>query len=289
MSNVKFFKRAGWRARRETIDKMCLETDMLDFVEVAPEGARSGRPWRIARRLRAAAGEGKAKPGLVWLAGFRSDMLGRKARFLDERSKGEGRACLRFDYSGHGESEGLFEDGAIGDWLEQSVRLFDVSTQGPQILVGSSMGAWIALLLARRLAQKGETYRLKALVLIAPAVDFTEELIWKNLGATARWEIIERGVWMAPSPYGTEPTPITRRLIEEARAHLLLGDVVQAHAPVHILQGLQDQEVPWRHAAALMERLANDHATISYIRDGDHRLSRDEDLERLAAAIDSLS
>jgi pimeloyl-ACP methyl ester carboxylesterase len=267
---------------------MRMENDILDFVEVARERPRSGPPWRIARRLRAAAGDAKPKPGVVWLGGFKSDMLGTKARFLDDWAKSEGRACLRFDYSGHGESEGLFEEGAIGDWLEQSVRLFDISTQGPQIVVGSSMGAWIALLLARRLAQKGEAHRLKALVLIAPAVDFTEELIWKNLEEKAQREIFERGVWRMPSLYASEPTPITRRLIEEARAHLLLGGVVRAYAPVHILQGLCDRDVPWRHAAALMEHLAADPATISFIREGDHRLSRNEDLERLAAAIDSL-
>jgi pimeloyl-ACP methyl ester carboxylesterase len=267
---------------------MSVEDDNLDFVEVERAQPRSGPPWRIARRFRRAAAE-SAKPGVVWLGGFKSDMLGTKACFLDEWSKAEGRSCLRFDYSGHGESDGLFEEGAIGDWLEQSVTLFDMSTSGQQIVVGSSMGAWIALLLARRLAQRGEAHRLKALVLIAPAVDFTEELIWKNLTEDAKREILEKGVWAMPSPYSAEPTPITRRLIEEGRSHLLFDGVVRSHAPVHILQGLRDEDVPWRHAARLMERLAADPATISFIRDGDHRLSRDEDLEQLAAAIDSLS
>ncbi len=268
--------------------KMSVDDDILDYVEVARATSRSEPPWRIARRLRKPLAE-PPKPGVVWLGGFNSDMRGTKACFLDEWSRTEGRSCLRFDYSGHGESDGLFEDGAIGDWLEQSIQLFDISTQGCQIVVGSSMGAWIALLLARSLAQRGEAHRLKALVLIAPAVDFTEELIWKNLDDQARRDIVERGVWGMPSLYASEPTPITRRLIEEGRDHLLFGGVIRSHAPVHILQGLCDQDVPWRHAAALMERLAADPATISFIREGDHRLSRDEDLERLSAAIQSLS
>jgi len=262
-----------------------VEDDILDFVEVAP---RTGPRWRIARRLRRPAAS-PAKPGVVWLGGFKSDMRGTKACFIDDWARNEGRSCLRFDYSGHGESDGVFEEGVIGDWLEQSAALFELSTEGAQILVGSSMGAWIALLLARRLAEKGEAHRLKAMILTAPAVDFTEELIWKNLADDARREILERGVWAMPSIYASEPTPITRRLIEEARAHLLLGGLVRAYAPVHILQGLCDPDVPWRHAATLMECLAADPATISFIRDGDHRLSREQDLERLAAAIDCLS
>lgn len=263
--------------------------DILDHVDAPRAAPESGPPWRIARRLRKAAGAGQARPGVVWLGGFKSDMLGTKATFLDDWAKRHGRAFLRFDYSGHGESSGRFEDGAIGDWLSQSVSLFEMSTRGPQIVVGSSMGAWIALLLARHLARKNETRRLKALVLIAPAVDFTEALIWKKLGAKQRRAILEQGSWPAPSLYPTDPAPapITRRLIEEGRTHLLLGGVVRSYAPVHILQGMRDADVPWRHASTLLERLVADSATISFIRDGDHRLSRDEDLAQLAAAIEA--
>jgi pimeloyl-ACP methyl ester carboxylesterase len=263
------------------------EQDILDFVEVAGADPESASPWRIARRLRKATGLGQVKAGVVWLGGFKSDMLGSKARFIDGWAKQHGRALLRFDYSGHGESSGRFEDGAIGDWLDQSVSLFEISTHGPQIVVGSSMGAWIALLLARRLAQKNEARRLKALVLIAPAVDFTEALIWKKLGAKQKGAILESGSWPEPSLYSSDPTPITRRLIEEGRRHLLLGGIVRSYAPVHILQGIRDPDVPWRHASLLLERLVADSATISYIRDGDHRLSRDEDLAQLVAAIES--
>ncbi|HTO79240.1 MAG TPA: alpha/beta fold hydrolase, partial [Methylocystis sp.] len=150
----------------------------LDFVEVRRDDARF---WRIARRLRPAFPGAKARPGHVWLGGFASDMQGFKASFLDARAAASGRAMLRFDYSGHGESAfdvpgGRFEDGSIGDWLEQSVALFLASTAGPQLVIGSSMGAWIALLLAQRLQAQGEAKRLLGLLLIAPAVDFTEEL-----------------------------------------------------------------------------------------------------------------
>jgi pimeloyl-ACP methyl ester carboxylesterase len=257
-------------------------TESLDHLDVErPDG---GAPWRLARRQRQARGR-NARPGLVWLGGFASDMRGTKAGFLDDRARADGRALLRFDYSGHGESEGRFEDGCIGDWLEQSVAMFLKSTRGPQIVVGASMGAWIALLLARRLAALDQSSRLKALVLLAPATDFTEELLWKGLSDEARSDIMTGGVWLRPSAYAPEPTPITRRLIEEGRAHLLLGDVIRTHAPVHILQGMDDPDVPWSHAQALMERLVCDCADLSLIAGGDHRLSRDEDLALLAETI----
>lgn len=259
----------------------------LDFIDVAnPSG---GAPWRIARRLRKATAAGAGAPGLVWLGGFASDMESTKAGYLDAWARERGRAFLRFDYSGHGASEGRFEDGCIGDWLEQTAAVFDRSTQGPQIVVGSSMGGWLALLLARRLAEKGDERRLAGLVLLAPAVDFTEELMWKELDETARREIVEKGVWMRASRYSPDPTPITRRLFEDGRAHLLLGGVVRAHARVHILQGMADPDVPWRHALTLAEHLAADPVTLTFIADGDHRLSREEDLAQLGAAVALMS
>jgi pimeloyl-ACP methyl ester carboxylesterase len=220
-------------------------------------------------------------------------MRGAKASFVDAYAASQGRALLRFDYSGHGESAfdtpgGRFEDGAIGDWLEQSLSLFEVSTRGPQILIGTSMGAWIALLLARRLNEIRLRDRLRALLLLAPAVDFTEELLWKTLPAAARRLIAEKGVYARPSPYGATPTPITRRLVEEGRAHLLLGGPVRAHAPTHIVQGVLDKDVPWRHALALADRLVDDPVTISLVSDGDHRLSRPQDLARLVTTLDAL-
>lgn len=254
-----------------------------DFLTIPnPAG---GPAWRIARRLTPAM-RPDAGPGLVWLGGFASDMSGTKAQFLAERAQAQGRACLRFDYSGHGASDGRFIDGCIGDWLAQSVAVFEASTQGPQILIGSSMGGWLALLLARHLAAAGGLARLAGLVLLAPAVDFTEELMWAELDAAARAELMEKGVWGRPSDYAPEPTPITRRLIEDGRRHLLFGGMIRTHAPVYILQGMADPDVPWRHALRLVEHMSADPVTLSFIADGDHRLSRPQDLAQLAAAVD---
>jgi pimeloyl-ACP methyl ester carboxylesterase len=254
-----------------------------DFLTIPnPAG---GPVWRIARRLTPAQ-RPDAGPGLVWLGGFASDMSGTKAQFLAERAQAQGRACLRFDYSGHGASEGRFIDGCIGDWLAQSVAVFEASTQGPQILIGSSMGGWLVLLLARHLAAAGALARLAGLVLLAPAVDFTEELMWAELDAAARAELMEKGVWGRPSDYAPEPTPITRRLIEDGRRHLLFGGMIRTHAPVYILQGMADPDVPWRHALRLVEHMSADPVTLSFIADGDHRLSRPQDLAQLAAAVD---
>jgi pimeloyl-ACP methyl ester carboxylesterase len=258
-----------------------------DIVEV--ENPAGGPPWRIARRIRRATPDGAGAPGVVWLGGFASDMASTKAGFLDEWARARGRAFLRFDYSGHGASDGRFADGCIGDWLTQTAAVFERSTTGPQIVVGSSMGGWLALLLARRLAEKGEENRLAGLVLLAPAVDFTEELIWRNLDDAARRDIMESGAWMRASQYSPEPTPITRRLIEDGRRHLLLGGVIRAHAPVHILQGMADPDVPWRRALTLVEHLSADPVTLSFVADGDHRLSREQDLVQLAAAIEGMS
>lgn len=260
------------------------EEEFHDFLETPrPDGA----PRRIARRWRKARGKGASRAGIVWLGGFKSNMSGTKASFLDDLAKRSGRAFARFDYSGHGRSDGRFEEGTIGDWLEQSLAVFE-ATNGPQILVGSSMGGWIALLLARRLARQGRAHRLAGMVLIAPAVDFTEELLWKSFADDVRRVIMERGAWAQPSSYAQEPMLFTRRLIEEGRRHLLLGETIRSYAPVHILQGMKDAEVPWRHALALLERLAGDPVTLSLVKDGDHKLSRAQDLARLAAAIETL-
>jgi pimeloyl-ACP methyl ester carboxylesterase len=255
--------------------------DALDFLDIPnPQGS----PWRIARRVRAATAEAEKAPGLVWLGGFASDMDGTKASFLDEWAQARGRALLRFDYSGHGRSDGRFEDGCIGDWLEQSVEVFERSTKGPQIVIGSSMGAWIALLLARRLAAKGESARLAGLILLAPAVDFTEALMWESFKKRTRSEIMKTGVLRRP-----DHPPVTWRLIEEGRNHLLLGGLIRAHARVHILQGMRDADVPWRHALTIVEHLNADPVTLTFIADGDHRLSRPEDLAQLAAAVEMMS
>jgi pimeloyl-ACP methyl ester carboxylesterase len=234
--------------------------------------------------VRARAG---AAPGLLWLGGFKSDMQGTKALALDGWAAAHGRACVRFDYSGHGESGGLFTDGTIGRWLEESVAVFDLFCSGPQVAIGSSMGGWMALLLARALARRKTSApraTVAGLVLIAPAPDFTEELMWKAFAPEVRQEIETKGVWLRPSEYG-EPYPITRTLIEEGRNHLLLGSAIDVGCPVRILQGAQDPDVPWQHAFALAHRLPSDDVVLTMIQDGDHRLSRPQDIARILAAV----
>jgi pimeloyl-ACP methyl ester carboxylesterase len=236
---------------------------------------------RIAVRSRAG-----GSPGLFWLGGFKSDMKGTKAIALDEWAEKHGRACIRFDYSGHGESGGAFTDGTIGRWLEESAAVFERFARGPQVLIGSSMGGWLALLLSQELRRmKPGSGSVAGLVLIAPAVDFTEELMWKKFSADVKRQIESEGAWQRPSQYSEAPYPITRGLIEEGRKHLLLGGLIETGCPVRILQGVQDPDVPWQHAVELSSRLARDDVVLTLVKDGDHRLSRPEDIERLIAAV----
>ncbi|MGQ0681219.1 alpha/beta hydrolase [Bradyrhizobium sp.] len=236
------------------------------------------------RRIAVRARNGKP-PGLFWLGGFNSDMRGTKALALDAWAAEHGRACVRFDYSGHGESGGTFAEGTIGRWLEEAVAVFEQYCSGPQVVIGSSMGGWIALLLAREIRRRGiASASLAGLVLIAPAPDFTEALMWKGFPADVREEIMTRGVWHRPSQYG-DPYPITRALIEEGRNHLLLGSAIEVGCPVRILQGAQDPDVPWQHAFALAQRLPSEDVVLTMIQDGDHRLSRPQDIARIMAAV----
>jgi pimeloyl-ACP methyl ester carboxylesterase len=248
------------------------------FIEV---GEGSGRR-RIAVRARAGSG-----PGLFWLGGFNSDMRGTKALALDAWAMEHGRACIRFDYSGHGESGGAFIDGTIGRWLEEGLAVFEQFCRGPQVVIGSSMGGWMALLLARAIAKREAAGAdLAGLVLIAPAPDFTEQLMWNAFSDEVREEIRTKGVWMRPSEYGDgAPYPITRALIEEGRNHLLLGSAIEVGCPVRILQGAQDPDVPWQHAFALAHRLPAEDVVLTMIQDGDHRLSRPQDIARILAAV----
>jgi pimeloyl-ACP methyl ester carboxylesterase len=255
------------------------EVRLTSITVESPPPART-----IAVRVREGKGPGSGA-GVFWLGGFKSDMKGTKAAALDEWAAQEGRACVRFDYSGHGESGGEFTDGTIGRWLAESVAVYRQFAHGPQVLVGSSMGGWLALLLARELRGLEGAAPLAGMVLIAPAVDFTEELMWKQFPAAIKQQIESTGQWLRPSEYSEEPYPITRRLIEEGREHLLLGGLLETGCPVHILQGVQDPDVPWRHAQELLARFARDDVVLTLIKDGDHRLSRPEDIERLIAAV----
>ena len=249
----------------------------LAHIEVGSDAAVRS----IAVRSRAG-----SAPGLFWLGGFNSDMKGTKAIALDAWAAEHGRACVRFDYSGHGESGGQFADGTIGRWLEESLAVFERFGQGPQVVIGSSMGGWLALLLAREIAKREGAASLAGLVLIAPAPDFTEELMWKGFSPEIRQAIEIKGVWLRPSQYGDgTPYPITRNLIEEGRNHLLLGGSIAVGCPVRILQGAQDPDVPWQHAFALVHRLPADDVVLTMIQDGDHRLSRPQDIARIIAAV----
>jgi len=242
-----------------------------------------------ARRIAVRAREG-AGPGLFWLGGFKSDMRGTKAQALAQWAQQHGRACVRFDYSGHGESSGDFAEGTIGSWLEDSTAVFERFCRGPQIIVGSSMGGWMALLLLRELKRRAAAGRpaqasAAALVLIAPAVDFTEVLMWQKFPDNVKRALEQDGVWQRPSQYSEEPYTIRHKLIEEGRNHLLLGNLIETGCPVRILQGVQDPDVPWTHAVDLSARLAQDDVVLTLVKDGDHRLSRPEDIERLLQAI----
>ena len=226
-------------------------------------------------------------PGIVFLGGFKSDMTGTKASMLDAFCHARGLAFLRFDYSGHGASGGDFLDGTISRWFADALAAVDRLTEGPLILVGSSMGGWIMLLLA--LARRA---RITGLIGLAPAPDFTEELIWRGLSEDDRARLLREGKLEQPSDYSPEPYVITRALIEDGRKHLLLngepGGEIEIDAPVRLLHGLADRDVPHRISLALQARLKARDVVVSLIKDGDHRLSRPQDLARLCATVEEL-
>jgi pimeloyl-ACP methyl ester carboxylesterase len=230
------------------------------------------------------------KPGLVWLCGLKSDMISTKASAIAEWAAGQGCACLRFDYSGHGQSEGSFEDGTVSRWLEETRAAFTGLTQGPQVLVGSSMGGYMALLLLRALLAEApqEAARIAGLVLIAPAWDMTE-LMWQRFPESARKDITEKGVYLRPSSYGDGPYPITRAFIEDGRKHLIGSEPFDPGRPVHILHGLQDPDVPWEHTLDLVAHLSGDWTRVAAVPDGEHRLSRPQDIALLLDTIAAVS
>ncbi|MFC5586623.1 alpha/beta fold hydrolase [Nitratireductor kimnyeongensis] len=238
---------------------------------------------QIAYRQRAG-----SAPGLVWLAGYKSDMLGTKAEALDAWAAERGHAFLRHDYSGHGESGGAFKDGTISFWLEQSLGVFRAFTEGPQILVGSSMGAWIALRMAQELNRAGEGARLAGLLLLAPAPDFTSELVEPKLTAANRRQLEDMGYMEEPSDYSDEPYIYTRALFEDGKRNRVLDGILDTHCPVHILQGKADPDVPFTHAMRLTEHLPADDVTLSLIGDGDHRLSRPQDIALILRSLEGL-
>lgn len=221
-------------------------------------------------------------PGVDWLGGFKSEMSGTKALALDAWTRASGRAFLRFDYFGHGASSGDFREGTISRWRADTLAVLDGLTEGPQFLVGSSMGAWLALLAA--LARPD---RVAGLLLIAPAVDFTEALLWKSFDADVQRQIWGQGELLRPSQYGPDPYPITRQLIEDGRKHLLLGKPIPLACPVRIVQGMADPDVPWQHAMKLLDVLGPD-TELTLVKAGDHRLSKPREIELILRALGAM-
>jgi pimeloyl-ACP methyl ester carboxylesterase len=238
---------------------------------------------------RRAEGRKPDSPGLFWLSGFMSDMSSTKAVAIAAWAADRGLASTRFDYSGHGASGGPFTDGTIGRWLEEAEAVLRHATAGPQVVIGSSMGGHIALLLLRRLLRDApdEARRIRALVLIAPAWDMTEELMWKRFSADVRREIADKGYFEQPSRYAA-PYTITRQLIEDGRKHLLARRPFDPGRPVVIIQGLQDPDVPAAHTRELTTFLTGGHVKLIEIADGEHRLSRPQDLDVLFAEVAKL-
>jgi pimeloyl-ACP methyl ester carboxylesterase len=221
-------------------------------------------------------------PGLIWLGGFKSDMTGTKASALSEWAARQGRALTCFDYFGHGASSGDFREGTISRWKADALAVLDKLTTGPQVLIGSSMGGWISLL-----AALARPERVAGMLLLAPAADFTEDLMWSRLPDEAKRAIMEKGEWLWPAEHDEEPYPITRKLIEDGRKNLILNAPIALPFPVRILQGMQDRDVPWMHAVKTVERIESD-VTLTLIKNGDHRLSTPPDLARMIAALEQL-
>lgn len=227
--------------------------------------------------------------GLLWLGGYKSDMNGTKVNTLDLWAKRVNRGLLRFDYSGHGNSDGEFEDATVSDWLEESVVLFERIAEGKRIIVGSSMGAWIALLLIKKLGKNASAAlkRITGIIMIAPAWNMTQDLMEDRFTDDIRQTIDSDGVYYRPSAYDDGPYPITARLIEDGRRHNISETSIDLHCPVRILHGMQDPDVPWQHSMDLVKRLEGD-VTLTLVSDANHRLSRDQDMARLIAEIELL-
>jgi pimeloyl-ACP methyl ester carboxylesterase len=244
--------------------------------------SRAGGATIAYRRL-----PGKS-PGVVFLHGFKSDMTGSKALACEAFCRERGTAFVRFDAYGHGESSGRFEDGTIGRWADDAVAVLDALTEGPQVLVGSSMGGWLMLLAALERRE-----RVAGLVGLAAAPDFTEDLIWGVATPEQRHALLTEGLFLAPNCHGEEPYPITRALIDEGRRHLLLAAPINLSCPVRLIHGMRDEDVPWRTALRLADSLAGGDVRVTLVKDAGHRLSEPGELalftRTLADLLDSLS
>lgn len=229
----------------------------------------------------------KDKPGIIFLSGFKSDMTGIKALFLEEFSKKEGLGYIRFDYLGHGESSGKFEEGTIGLWLDNALQVLDKLTSGKQILIGSSMGGWLMCLAALKRPE-----RISALVGIASAPDFTEKLLWDKFNDEEKNIIMSKGIYHLPTKYCNDPKhssyPITKELIEEGRNHLILTGNIDISCPVHLIHGMKDKDVPYQFSLKLAEKIVSDDITIHLSKTGDHRMSKNEDLKIIETCLKSI-
>lgn len=245
-----------------------------EFMTVAEHGPSR----QIAVKVRDGAG-----PAIVWLGGFRSEMTASKATALDAWAERAGRRFVRFDYAAHGSSSGRFVDYTISAWLADAWAVIASHAGEAPVLVGSSMGGWLACLAAKAMAAEGRP--ASGLVLIAPALDFTEDLLWATMDDTQRRAMASAGEIRVPSEYDPRPTVFTMALVEDGRRHLLLGEPLTLRCPVHILQGGRDPDVPPSHAFRILQRLPAEGTVLTLIADGDHRLSRPEDIARLVSAV----
>jgi pimeloyl-ACP methyl ester carboxylesterase len=235
-------------------------------------------------------GEDLGRCGFFWLCGFRSDMEGAKAETLAVLARETRRLSLRFDYSGHGQSGGLFVDGSISLWLSQALHMFTKHASGRRIVIGSSMGGWLAMLLYRQLKMKdpAAARRIAGLVLIAPATDMTADLMWDEFDDAAREALATAGVYLRPSQYG-EPYPITARLITDGEKHLMLKQGLACDCPVRILQGDQDPDVPPSHAMKVFEAIHGGDVAMTLVKGGDHRLSSPGQLKLIRETVMALA
>ena len=258
------------------------ETRAVEHIDVG----QTPHVRKIAVIATPGAAEGTAgDTTVVWLGGYRSDMTGTKAVAIEARAHALGVNVLRFDYSGHGQSSGHYSDGTISLWLEEALAVIDRFARGRLVLVGSSMGGWVTLRIVEEFRKRGEAARIGGIVLIAPAPDFTSVLIEPHLTEKELKSLAERGYFEEESAYSAEPNRYTRALIEDGRHNLVMNGLIETGCPVHILQGMKDPDVPYGHALAIMEKIVGDDAILTLVRDGDHRLSRPEDIERIEAAV----
>lgn len=252
---------------------------MTQFIDIGHGSSRR----TIAADIRA--GEGTP---VVWLSGFLSEMASVKGEAMAQWAEKNNRPLIRFDYSGHGQTGGDYSEFTVSDWLEEALAIIPRYVKSRPILVGSSMGGWIAVLVTLALRRSDPDIAPKGLVLLAPAIDFTERLVWDRMPESARRILMQTGEFTIPSEYSEIPYRFTRNFIEDGRNHLVLDGEIKLGCPIGILQGMNDTDVPWQHTCRFADHLACDQVTMTLIRDGTHRLSRDEDIAILRRAVEAL-